>query len=206
MEDTQMPQYHRIAYDIASRVATGEIPVKKKMSGRSLLASEYGVSPETIRRALKLLNDMKVVEIRAGSGVYAISQESARQYVKSRAGEEERKGLEMRFRELVSRHSDLSLEILDIASEMTRAQKIQKPQMPYYEEKVEQGSKLIGKSIGKLQFWQTTGATIVGIRRGKRVILSPGPNAELYDGDGLIFVGEPGAAERVRALAAGKKP
>lgn len=205
MNEAQMPQYQRIAYDIASRVASGEIPVKKKMSGRSLLASEYGVSPETIRRALKLLNDMKVVEIRAGSGVFALSRESARQYMKSRAGEEERKGLEMRFRELVSRHSDLSLEILDIASEMTRAQKIQKPQMPYYEEKIEPGSRLIGKSIGKLQFWQTTGATIVGIRRGKRVILSPGPNAELYDGDALIFVGEPGAVELVRALAAGRK-
>ena len=205
MNEAQMPQYQRIAYDIASRVASGEILVKKKMSGRSLLASEYGVSPETIRRALKLLSDMKVVEIRAGSGVFALSRESARQYLKSREGEEERKGLEMRFRELVTRHSDLSLEILDIASEMTRAEKIQKPQMPYYEEKVEPGSRLIGKSIGKLQFWQTTGATIVGIRRGKRVILSPGPNAELYDGDGLIFVGEPGAVERVRALATGKK-
>jgi K+/H+ antiporter YhaU regulatory subunit KhtT len=200
-----LSQYQRIAYDIASRVATGEIPVKKKMSGRSLLASEYGVSPETIRRALKLLGDMKVVEIRAGSGVYAISRESARQYMKSREGEEERKDLEMRFRELVSKHSDLSLEILDIASEMTRAQKIQRPQMPYYEETVETGSALAGKSIGKLQFWQTTGATIVGIRRGKRVILSPGPNAELYEGDGLIYVGDLGASARVKELAAGKK-
>lgn len=205
MNDAQLPQYQRIAYDIASRVATGEIPVKKKMSGRSLLASEYGVSPETIRRALKLLGDMKVVEIRAGSGVYAISRESARQYMKSREGEEERKDLEMRFRELVTKHSDLSLEILDIASEMTRAQKIQRPQMPYYEETVEAGSALVGKSIGKLQFWQTTGATIVGIRRGKRVILSPGPNAELYEGDGLIYVGDLGATARVKELAAGKK-
>ena len=28
------------------------------------MASEYNVSPETIRRALKLLHDMKVVEIK----------------------------------------------------------------------------------------------------------------------------------------------
>ncbi len=205
MNDAPLPQYQRIAYDIAARVASSEIPVKKKMSGRSLLASEYGVSPETIRRALKLLSDMKVVEIRAGSGVFALSAESARQYVKSREGEEERKDLEMRFRELVSRHSDLSLEILDIASEMTRAQKVQRPQMPYYEEKIEPGSRLIGKSIGSLQFWQTTGATIVGIRRGKRVILSPGPKAELYDGDGLIFVGDSSAVACVQALTAGKR-
>ena len=55
MNDAELPQYQRIAYDIAVRVAAGEIPVRRKMSGRSLLASEYGVSPETIRRALKLL-------------------------------------------------------------------------------------------------------------------------------------------------------
>lgn len=204
MNDAHMPQYQRIAYDIASRVATGDIPVKKKMSGRSLLATEYGVSPETIRRALKLLHDMKVVEISAGSGVYAVSKESARQYIKSREGEGERKELEMRFRELVTRHSDLSLEILDIASELSKARQTQKPQMPYFEDRIEPGSQLIGRSIGTLQFWQTTGATIVGIRRGKRVILSPGPNAELYEGDGLIFVGDPSAAERVRALAVGE--
>ena len=203
MSDAELPQYRRIAYDIASRVAAGEIPVKRKMSGRSLLASEYGVSPETIRRALKLLTDMKVVETRAGSGVYAISQDNAKRYCMSREGEEERNGLELRFKELVSKHSDLSLEILDIASEMTRARQTAKPQMPYYEETVESGSSLVGKSIGGLQFWQTTGATIVGIRRGKRVILSPGPDAELYDGDLIIFVGEKDAADLVKKLVSG---
>lgn len=203
MNDAEYPQYQRIAYDIASRVASGEIPIRRKMSGRSLLASEYGVSPETIRRALKLLADMKVVETSAGSGVYAISQDNAKRYCMSREGEEERKGLELRFRELVTKHSDLSLEILDIASEMTRARQTTRQQMPYYEEKIEPGSQLVGKSIGGLQFWQRTGATIVGIRRGKRVILSPGPKAELYDGDSIIFVGEKDAAELVKKLVSG---
>ncbi|MGI6238391.1 MAG: TrkA C-terminal domain-containing protein [Christensenellales bacterium] len=203
MNAPELPQYQRIAYDIASRVAAGEIPVRRKMSGRSLLASEYGVSPETIRRALKLLSDMKVVAIHAGSGVYAISRDSAKRYIESRRGEEERKGLEMRFRELVSRQGDLSLEILDIASEMTRARQTTRTQMPYYEEIIAPGSTLVGKSIGTLQFWQTTGATIIGIRRGKRVILSPGPDAELYDGDSIIFVGEPDAVDLVKGLVAG---
>ena len=72
--------------------------------------------------------------------------------------------------------------------------------MPYYEERVALGSPLIGKSIGEMQFWQATGATIVGIRRGKRVILSPGPKAELYDGDSVIFVCEKNAVEAVRRL------
>ena len=56
-------------------------------------------------------------------------------------------------------------------------------------------SPLIGKSIGELKFWQSTGGTIVAIRRGQTVILSPGPYAELYGGDVIILVGSPGAAE-----------
>lgn len=200
MHEMETAQYRQIASDLAERVAEGELAAGEKLSGRSLLASEYSVSPETIRRALKLLADMKVVEIRAGSGVYVISRDNARRYIDSRAGEEERRGLERRFKDLVTRHSEMGLQILDLASEMTRARQVSSPPMPYYEEKIARGSPLIGKSIGEMQFWQATGATIVGIRRGKRVILSPGPKAELYDGDSVIFVCEKGAVEAVRRL------
>ena len=86
MYETEMPQYQRIAMDVARRISEGELPAGEKLSGRSLLASEYSVSPETIRRALKLLADMKVVEIRAGSGVYVISIDNARRYIDSQAG------------------------------------------------------------------------------------------------------------------------
>lgn len=200
MYETELPQYQRIAMDIARRIAEGELPAGERLSGRSLLASEYSVSPETIRRALKLLADMKVVEIRAGSGVYVISTDNAVRYIGSREGEEERRGLENRFRELVARHNEMGLEILDIASEMTRARQVSAPQLPYYEERIAPDSPLIGRSIGEMQFWQATGATIIGIRRGKRVILSPGPKAELYDGDSVIYVCEQGAVDAVRRL------
>ena len=203
MNDVDMPQYQRIAADIARRISEGEIEIGDRLSGRSMLASEYSVSPETIRRALKQLSVMKVVEIRAGSGVYVISRDNARRYIESMEGEEERRGLENRFRELVKRHSEMGLQILDIASEMTRVREVTSPPMPYYEEKVGPNSPLIGRSIGELQFWQATGATIVGIRRGKRVILSPGPKAELYAGDSVIFVCELSAVEAVRRLVNG---
>ena len=46
---------------------------------------------------------------------------------------------------------------------------------PNYEVPVPKDSPLIGKSIGELKFWQSTGGTIVAIRRGQTVILSPVP-------------------------------
>ena len=40
-------------------------------------------------------------------------------------------------------------------------------------------------------------ATIVAIRRGTSRIVSPGPDAELYGGDEVIFVGTDNAREAV---------
>lgn len=203
MANGEMPRYQSIAYDIATRIAKGDIPLRKKLSGRSMLASVYGVSPETIRRALKQLVDMKVVDVLPGSGVYPLSVDNARRFIEGRAGEEERESLENRFRELVNRQNDISLQILDIASEMTRSQTAYtapKGPLPYHEAHIEKGSRLIGKSIGQLKFWQSTGATIVGIRRANRVMLSPGPLAELYDGDSIIYVGDAESVKTVEAL------
>ena len=41
------------------------------------------------------------------------------------------------------------------------------------------------------------GATVVAIRRAEAMFISPGPYAELYGGDLVIFVGDPEAREAV---------
>ena len=69
MDTDVFPQYLRIALDVAEKIAAGELEERQRLSGRSLLASEYAVSPETVRKALRLLANMKVVEVREKSGV-----------------------------------------------------------------------------------------------------------------------------------------
>ena len=76
---------------------------------------------------------------------------------------------------------------------------------PNYEVPVPEDSPLIGKSIGALKFWQSTGGTIVAIRRGQTVILSPGPYAELYSGDVIVLVGNPSAAVAAHNLITAKE-
>ena len=71
--------------------------------------------------------------------------------------------------------------------------------------RVPEDSPLIGKNIGELKFWQSTGGTIVAIRRGQTVILSPGPYAELYAGDVIVLVGSPAAAEAAHHLIHAKE-
>ena len=68
-----LSQYLQIALDLATRIAKGELPEGSRIYGRSVMASEYNVSPETIRRALRLLADMKVVEIKPQSGAVVLS-------------------------------------------------------------------------------------------------------------------------------------
>ena len=206
MDTDVFPQYLRIALDVAEKIAAGELEERQRLSGRSLLASEYAVSPETVRKALRLLVNMKVVEVREKSGVVVLSRDNARRYLellRSRQDELERYE---RFRNLYERYSELGREMMEAGSQLmtarlhpTRSQWA----LPQYELRVPEGSGAAGKSLRELRFWQGTGATIVAIRRSQETIVSPGPDAELYAGDMVLFVGgpdAPAAAERFLGL------
>ena len=52
-----LPVYQTIALDLARRIINQEFSVGEKISGRTLLAGQYSVSPETIRKAIFLLKD-----------------------------------------------------------------------------------------------------------------------------------------------------
>ncbi|WP_235426951.1 cation:proton antiporter regulatory subunit [Cohnella kolymensis] len=49
---------------------------------------------------------------------------------------------------------------------------------------------MIGNTIGNLQFWQNTGATIIALRRGTNVSISPGPHVVIREDDVLVVVGD----------------
>ena len=56
IEHITIPRYLTIAVDIATRIASGSI-LEGEKPGRSILSTEYNVSPETIRRSAALLSD-----------------------------------------------------------------------------------------------------------------------------------------------------
>lgn len=59
------------------------------------------------------------------------------------------------------------------------------------------GSPLAGRSLGDLEFRQRYSVTVVGIRRDREQIVTPGPAVRLEPGDVLVVIG---AAEAVSAL------
>ena len=209
MKQTVVPsQYLQIALDLARRIAKGELAEGSRVYGRSVMASEYNVSPETIRRALRLLADMKVVEVKPQSGAVVLSADSARRYIENFEESADVRALRQQLKELMAEYADLSRRLSDTVTALVKSRDTfaaaEEP-LPNYEVPVPKGSPLIGQSIGALKFWQSTGGTIVAIRRGQTVILSPGPYAELYDGDVLVLVGSPAAVEAAHNLIAPKE-
>ena len=209
MKQTVVPsQYLQIALDIARRIAKGDLPEGQRVYGRSVMASEYNVSPETIRRALRLLSDMKVVEVKPQSGVVVLSADSARRYIENFEESADVRALRQQLKELMAEYADLSRRLSDTVAALMKSQETfaaaDEP-FPNYEVPIPKDSPLIGQSIGALKFWQSTGGTIVAIRRGQTVILSPGPYAQLYGGDVIVLVGSPAAAEAAHRLVTEKE-
>ena len=209
MKQTVVPsQYLQIALDLARRIAKGELPEGSRVYGRSVMASEYNVSPETIRRALRLLADMKVVEVKPQSGAVVLSADSARRYIENFEESADVRALRQHLKELMAEYADLSSRLSDTVAALVKSRDTfaaAGEPLPNYEVPIPKGSPLIGQSIGALKFWQSTGGTIVAIRRGQTVILSPGPYAELYDGDVLVLVGSPAAVEAAHNLITPKE-
>lgn len=209
MKEMVVPaQYLQIALDVAGRIAHGELQEGSRLYGRSVMASEYSVSPETIRRALRLLADMKVVEVRPQSGAVVLSRDSAWRYLENFSGNADTQALRSKMKDLMEQYTQLNHQMGEVVSALVKSREtfaMAREPLPNYEIPIPTDSPLLGRSVRELQFWQNTGGTIAAIRRGQTVILSPGPYAELYVGDVIVMVGTPSAVEAAKHFVIGKE-
>ena len=197
MDNEGLTQYTRIAISLAERIASGQLKEGDKLSGRSKLSPEYNVSPETIRRTLRLLADMKVVEVKEQSGVYVLSADNARRYLRGFADQTDIRGKQQQLKELLVRQEHLNRQMAALCRDILDETSQTPDALPNYYCRIPDDWPHSGTTVGALRFWQATGATIVAIRRGLSYIVSPGPYAELYAGDAVIFVGGVKAREAV---------
>lgn len=187
-----MAGYKSIALDIAQRIVSGEFPVKSKISGRSLLAGQYHVSPETIRKAIGLLKDEDIVSVSQGKEIIIISDQKAYEYITRnnylKSVYSLKQDLELLLEEKKEMDRKFDMLLTEIIEVSDRFQNL-KPYNPI-EIKVNDDSHVVGKTIANLQFWQNTGATIIALRRGTNVSISPGPHVILRENDILVVVGD----------------
>ena len=200
MADTyNAPVYAKIALDLAGKIASGELNEGQRLSGRSLLAGTYRVSPETIRRSIRLLEDMEIVQTKAGSGITVISRPLAMRYVERYRVMTGIRAIREEIRLLVHEKATIEIkigELIERIEEQANLLQNVRPIYPY-EIVVQAGSPLLGKTISDAKFWQNTGATIVAIQRGGLIINSPGPYAVFVQNDVLFVTGDPGVDYRV---------
>lgn len=198
------PIYEKIALDIASRIVRGELKENSKIYGRSVMSSEYGVSPETIRRALKLLADMEIVNILHNSGTIILSREKAGRYIERFGEYNDLRAMQKKLRALIGQQEQLNRQMEELTGSIISTSDRFSNTNPFqnYEIDVRTGTGVIGRTLGELRFWQQTGATVIAIRRDDKIILSPGPYAELKLHDTLIFVGDIASVSAVEAMLA----
>lgn len=193
-------RYQQLAADIASRIAEGSYKEGDKIFARSSLASQYRVSPETARRAICVLSELGIVEALKGSGVTIKSRENALLYISRRRDAKTLfhlkntilQKLESQMRETI----ELKTQVERLV-DMTERFRSTNPFIPF-EITLEKGLPSLGKKISQLSFWQSTSATVVAIKKNDSLILSPGGETVLAQGDVLYFVGDENSNTKVK--------
>ncbi|MDD4239168.1 MAG: GntR family transcriptional regulator [Desulfotomaculaceae bacterium] len=111
-------RYITIAMDIAERVLNGNYIEGQKISGRSTLSGLYNVSPETVRRALTLLQEAGVVKVLPGAGVQVNSVEAARDYLAESGQYKVVKEMQERLNRMVLERNQLNSKIEHLTTEL----------------------------------------------------------------------------------------
>lgn len=196
----QLSVYAQVARDIAMKIATGDIAEHTKFSGRSLMSSQYGVSQETIRRALHLLDEYGVVEIHRNTGAEVLSRKRAADYLSELDSVEDLRALRHELHTLVEQRKKLDERITQVVYQIADLNERFRDSDPLrnYEFTLSPDTRLVGKSLRESRFWQNTGTTLVAIIRKGEIHLSPGPDAVFEPDDVIIVAGAPGNVERVR--------
>ncbi len=191
-EKYTVPIYQKIALDLAHKIHTGELVQGSTLYGRSVLAAKYNVSPETIRRSIKLLEDIDIVKSIKGKGVLILSSDSALSFIDKYKDITDISSYKSNLYKLLEEKSKIDSNIMITLNKIldySDRLEVINPLIPI-QFKVESHCKHIGKTLAETKFWQNTGATLVGIKRGDELIISPGPYIVFMENDILLVVGD----------------
>ena len=194
--------YYSIAVDLARRIVKREFTEGMKVSGRSLLASQYQVSPETIRKAIALLKDAGVVDVSQGREVLVLSASQAQVFLAECDAVKPVQTFWQELESLMAERKRVDQKLTGLLDELASRAPRMSAIAAYrpFEVQVQLDSAMIGKTIGMLRIWQATGATVFTLRRGENLIISPGPDIPLMGEDWLALVGPEESIPRMQEL------
>lgn len=186
-----LPRYVKIAHDICSKILSGEFKEGDIIKGRSLLASTYNVSPETIRKAITILANEGIVEVKQGVGIFVDSVIKAKQYADKWDAQSTIDEQYNKVTTLIEEANKLNTKLQEALNAMIDNFKYQTNEtINFQKATIPQGCWLNNKTIGEVYFWNYTEATIVAVVSNGNIQTSPGPDYPLKEGDTLILVGK----------------
>lgn len=195
-------RYQQVAVALARQIVEGKYAIGEKIKSRTTLSSNFNVSPETARKAITILVDLDIVEVKHGSGVRVLSRENAaiflRKYHATNSLLELKKELENQILQQKKDLDGISKTVTNILAQ-TRDINNRFPFEPF-QLVLSQDSDYLGRQLKELNLWQETGATLIGIERQEELMLSPGPYAMLEKGDRIFFVGDELTYSRMKNL------
>lgn len=196
----QPPRYQQIAADIASKIVSLDYKVGDKIYARSSIASQYGVSSETARRAICVLDDLNIVESTKGSGVVIKSCEEASKFVKQFKDIQTVSHLKQDLVQSMERQKkemDFFQKCLSDLIDQTDRFRSFNPFIPF-QIAINTETPYLNQNVSDMNFWHNTLATIIAIKRNDTLLMSPGPYASFQEGDLFYFIGDDECQERVR--------
>lgn len=196
---TVRPRYQQIAVELAERIVEERYTVGEKLHARSTLASNFNVSPETARKAINVLVDLGIMEVRHGSGAYVASKKKAQDFLTQYQDVQSIQEVKQEILASVAKQKqelENFSDLLDLLVAQTKKVHNIVPFIPY-ELVLTAKAAALGATISELNIWHETGATIVAIKRAEELILSPGPYSVFAAGDVLYFVGNELALQRM---------
>ncbi|MCA9724126.1 MAG: GntR family transcriptional regulator [Kurthia sp.] len=194
-------RYQIIAADLASKIVDREYEVGQKLYARSSLASKYGVSSEIFFcRAIAVLQDLGIVQATKGSGVFIKSYEEAAKFVHQLKDVQSVNEIQHDVFQSIAKQKEELERLEQLSQELVSRTNRFHSLNPFAPFNVTVTSECLylDMTIQELNFWQNTTATIVGIRRGETILLSPGPYASIKENDVLYFIGNEASFDIVK--------
>jgi K+/H+ antiporter YhaU regulatory subunit KhtT len=194
-----IPRYQQIALEVATRIVNGDYSEGDRISGRSSIASRYNVSPETARRAFCILADLEIISAEKGSGMHIKSKEKAASFLHMFSSQKDIESIQDELFSSIERQKAEMGRMNACLTELMKATEHYRSLNPLspHAVRITSACRFLGRSIQDIQLWQHTGATLVAIRRGGELMLSPGPYAVLTENDVIFLIAQELSDEKV---------
>jgi len=172
-----MPRYEIIAYKIAQKIHQGYFAEQSKLSGRTLLSSEFNVSSETIRKALVLLSNYNVVLVKEQSGVFVLSKENAKTFLETHEQKQKFKHIGLEIEELLQEQHSIQLEIQKKMRHLKQSNELFP--FEYFTIDLSEFEHISNESIASLDLYQKTGGLVIAYELNHKMYQIPNPHTLL---------------------------